>query len=126
MDDLMKERPATIQDIDNLRQELLSKLASKEEIKKLATKEEIKKLATQESLDNLAAIVFQQQHQMSLLETKEDANKKFDLVMSAIDGLAKNIENHYIELKSGDSTFRRHERQLENHEDRIKVLEGNA
>ena len=117
MDDLMKERPATIQDIDNLRQELLSKLA---------TKEEIKKLATQESLDNLAAIVFQQQHQMSLLETKEDANKKFDLVMSAIDGLAKNIENHYIELKSGDSTFRRHERQLENHEDRIKVLEGNA
>ena len=61
---------ATKKDLEELRQELLGTLASKEEIKKLATKEEIKKLATKEELKKLAT-----KEEIKKLATKEEIKK---------------------------------------------------
>jgi len=53
MNNSLMDKPATKQDIENLRQELTNNMATKDELKKLATKEEIKKLATKDELKKL-------------------------------------------------------------------------
>jgi serine/threonine protein phosphatase PrpC len=130
------EKPATKIDIEDLRQEMLSKMttmATKEELKKLATKQELKKfeLATKEEfkkqnkkIDNLARVVGQMQHQMALFETKEDADRKFNILITAIDGLTKKVTDFQIEMRAGERTIQRHEAKLENHEQRIESLEN--
>jgi hypothetical protein len=120
----------TKEDLDALRQELLAKLASKEEIAKLATKEEISKLATKEehaklreSFDRLAGkFVSLEIH----VETKEDANKKYNSLMNAIDGLAKNFDDYRIEKIAADAEFRRQQKQIDDHEKRITRIEKKA
>ena len=155
MNDSIMNQPATKRDLENLRLELTGQLSSKEEIKKLATKEELKKLATKEELkneirklatkedlkklvtkkefakqqksfDKLTSIVFDNQRRLDLLETKEDANKKFNLLVGMIDGLTKKVELIITEMKATNHALNRHENRLENHEDRIDTLEQRA
>ena len=124
---------ATKEDLKKLAtKEDLKKLATKEEIKKLATKEELKKLATkkdfkhqQKQIDNLFIEVRRQREQIFLLETKEDADKKFNILLSAIDGIVKKIDDDRIERKAGEYALKRQDKRLENHEKRIKSLEMN-
>ena len=121
MNNSIMDKPATKQDIENLRYELISKMATKEELKKLATKDELKKL--DKRIDNLTRAVGQMQNQITLLETKEDAERKFNIVINAIDGLARNVTDFQVEMRSSERTFQRHEDKLENHEKRIESLE---
>jgi len=93
---------ATREEIKKLAtKEEIKKLATKEEMKKLATKEEIKKLATRDELkklkslteekfnkvdkrlDKLSSAVSQIQYQMTLFETKEESDRKFNILLTA-------------------------------------------
>ena len=170
MNNSIMDQPSTKQDIENLRHELIGKMATKdelkklelvtkeeikklatreeikklatrEEIKKLATKEEIKKLATRDELkklkslteekfnkvdkrlDKLSSAVSQIQYQMTLFETKEESDRKFNILLTAIDGLTQKVTDYQTEKAAGEYTFQRHERKLENHEKRIEQLE---
>jgi len=168
MNDSIMDKPATKRDIENLRQELTGKMATKEELKKLATKEEIKKLATKEEikklatkeeikklatkeeikklatkeeikklesltkkefkrvdkrLDTLSSAVSKLQYQMSFVVTKDEFDKKLDHLLTAIDGLTQKITDSQTEKAAAEHTFQRHERKLEDHEQRIEQLE---
>jgi len=153
MTDNQGDMYATKKDLESTKQELLAKLASKEELKKLATKEELKKLATKEELKQLATkedikkfvtkAEFNKSHsllraditklqigyiqileRMETLETKENADRRFNLLMQAIDGLAAKFDSDKIERAASAHTFMRHESKLENHEKRITKLEA--
>jgi hypothetical protein len=60
------------------------------------------------------------------LELKNEMNEKFDTVIITLDGLAGLISNGRVEKAAAESTFRRHETKLEDHESRIGNLERNA
>jgi hypothetical protein len=60
------------------------------------------------------------------LELKKEMNEKFDTVITTLDGLAGLISNGRVEKAAAESTFRRHETKLEDHESRIGNLERNA
>jgi hypothetical protein len=122
------------QDIDSLKQELLEKLASKEELNKVEKRlddrlDEVEKrldgrLDKAEKTDHiLAKAIVDIQERMKQLETKEDADRKFKLIMNAIDGLAKKIDDYKVEKVAHDYSLRQHDKQLENHEKRITALE---
>ncbi|MBC8183457.1 hypothetical protein H8E88_20385 [candidate division KSB1 bacterium] len=159
MNNSIMDKPATKRDIENLRQELTGKMATKdelkklelvtkEEIRKLATKEEVKKLATKDDLknlatkdelkklatkdelkklekrmDNVSSAVSQIQYQLTFFETKEESDRKFNILLTAIDGLTQKVTDFQTEKAAGEHTFQRHERKLENHEERIEQLE---
>jgi len=130
---------ATKVDLEQTKQELFEKLASKEELKqavaKLATKEELKEV--NKSLDSLTKQVeentvgikvlqnlyFRLEERMDKLETKEESDRKFDILIKAIDGLIGKIDHFQIELASTDHSIMRHEKQLKKHEERITILE---
>ncbi len=127
----------TNKDMDTLKEELLRKLASKEELKKLATKEELKKLATKEELKKLATKdelhqvenklikeIIKIKTEIATLETKADAEKRFNLIMQAIDGLAAKIDSYNTEKAAVDHSLKRHDTQIEDHEHRITKLES--
>lgn len=127
---------ATKKDIEELKHELLGTLAAKEEIKKLATKEEIKKLATKAEIKRLAtkeeikklATKEELSFEIGMLATsldemKADNQNTKDVLLQAIDGLAKRLDDSLTEQAAFNHTFDRHEAQLENHEQRITVLE---
>ena len=84
-------------------------------------KEESKKL--QNKTDNIVQKIVRMEYQMSLFETKEDADRKFDILLTAIDGLTKKVTDFQTEIRSSERTFQRHEEKLENHEKRIDSLE---
>jgi len=50
-------------------------------------------------------------------------NGKFDVVLTAIDGLSGQINDVKTEKAAGEHTFKRHENKLNNHETRIEKLE---
>ena len=138
------DKPATKQDIENLRQELTNNMATKDELKKLATKEEIKKLATKDELkklelftkeefkkvdkrlNSISQAVSQIQYQMTFFETKDESDRKFNVLLTSIDGLTQKITDSQTEKAAAEHTFQRHERKLENHEERIEQLEMSA
>jgi hypothetical protein len=160
MTNTIKNNPITAKELKAVKQELLEKLATKEEISKLATKEEISKLATKEemnkhatkdelrlveirleklekSVDLLAAQVTRNsddiqrltvevvdmRQEMALLETKADADRKFNLIMQAINGLAAKIDAMHTEKAAFDHGLNRHETILSDHEKRTSTLE---
>ena len=145
MNDSMLDKSATKRDLEKLGNELTDNLATKDELKKLelTTKEEFKKVATKEELkklelttkkefkkvdkriNNLTQIIVQMQHQMTLLETKADAERKFNIIITMIDGLTQKVTDFQTEMRAGERTFQRHEDKLENHERRIESLEMN-
>lgn len=110
----------------------LKKLATKDELKKLATKSELKKLATKDELkkvdqkvDRVITAVVNIQHDLTKFETKADADRRFDLLMQAIDGLAGRIDDYMVEKAATDHALTRHDNLFEDHEKRIKNLETN-
>jgi hypothetical protein len=60
------------------------------------------------------------------LELKKEMNEKFDTVITTLDGLAGLISNGRVDKAAAESTFRRHEAKLDEHENRIGNLERNA
>jgi len=144
MNNSLMDKPATKQDIENLRQELTNNMATKDELKKLATKEEIKKLATKDELkklelftkeefkkvdkrlNSISQAVSQIQYQMTFFETKDESDRKFNVLLTSIDGLTQKITDSQTEKAAAEHTFQRHERKLENHEERIEQLEMSA
>ena len=160
MTEKAKINPITTKDLEAVKQELLDKLATKEEISKLATKEEMSKLATQEEMSKhatkdelklveirlekleksvdflagqvtrnsddiqrLTVEVVDMKQEMGLLESKADADHKFNLIMQAIDGLAAKIDAMHTEKAAFDHGLNRHETILSDHEKRISTLE---
>jgi len=63
---------------------------------------------------------------MEKLETKEDADRKFNLLMNAIDGVVGRIDVYRIEQVATDGTVQRLDAKVVNHEDRIRMLEAIA
>ena len=126
---------ATKKDLEELKNELLDKLASKDELKNLATKDELKKLATKEELQKLAT-----KEEIKKLATKEElkeTNYKIELlanevinigqritrvegtttkILEIVDGIAREITDQRTEKVAFEHGFRRHENRLDDHE----------
>jgi len=81
--------------------------------------------AVKESADiqRLTLEVVDMRQEMALLETKTGADRKFDLLMQAIDGLAAKIDAMHTEQFALNHGLNRHETVLVDHEKRIKTLE---
>jgi GTP1/Obg family GTP-binding protein len=101
------------QDLENLKRELLDKLVDKDTYKK-----DLAKLATKDLLRWEIHEV-----RKDLNDFKEETNQKLDMLLSAIDGLAKLITNGQVEKAASEATFQRHEQWLEDHERRIERIE---
>ena len=55
-----------------------------------------------------------------------EMHDKFNTVLTAINGLSSQIMDFKTEKSAGEHTFRRHEKQLDDHEIRIEKLERKA
>ena len=149
----LKQEVAKLATKEELKQEV-AKLATKEELNqavaKLSTKDELKKLEVRfERLENqvvtntgsinglkkevsfnstridaLTKEIVSLRSDMTLLETKADADKKFHALMNAIEGLAAKLDDYKVEKAATDHTLLRYGKQLENHEKRITNLEA--
>ena len=113
-----REEVATKKDLEKTRQELLEKLATKEELKqafaKLATKKELGKLGAK--FDKLAGQIIKKSADIEIIkvqiihilarldeqETKADADRKFDLIMQALDGVVAKIDDFQVEKAATD------------------------
>ena len=124
---ISSEETSTKKDLLDLKKELMDKLATKDEIQKLATKDEIKKLATKEELyeveNKLIGEIVWLKTEISKLETKAEAERKFNLIMQAIDNLTAKIDAYQAEKAAIDHALGRHETLIEDHESRIQKLE---
>jgi len=143
---------ATKKELEAVKDELLAKLATKEELKqevaRLATKEELKrevaKLASKKDLQKLKKTV--DQHTVDIAELKTDmkivkwdlsqfraemktfqqqTEGKFDRVFQAFDGISGQLLDIKAEMAAMNYTFRQHEERLDDHEKRITNLEEN-
>ena len=101
------------QDLENLKKELLDKLVDKEKHKK-----DVATLATKDMLRWESYEI-----RKDVSDLKEEMNQKFNKLLSAIDGIAKQFTNGQIEKTASEATFQRHERWLEDHDNRIEHLE---
>lgn len=109
---------ATKKDLIELKKELMDKLATKEELKKLATKEELQKVE-----NKFIGEIVKIKSEIATLETKADAEKRFNLIIQAIDDLAAKIDSYKAEKTAIDHALIRHDTRLEDHEHRIQKLE---
>lgn len=117
----------------------IKKLATKEDLKGFATKEDLKRFATKKDLEKLAittdkkieklnqkfdwlaAKVMANTEKLELMETKEDANKKFNIIMNRLDGIVKLLEDFRIEMKAMNAAIARMEKKLEGEKDRNDI-----
>ena len=147
--DELDQKISTLATKDELDQKI-STLATKEEldqkISTLATKEELDQkiapLATRKALEVVANQVAtntqdisemkgdmkvlkwemgQMREDIKSLETKFD--RKFDILITAVDGIAKELSDMRTEKVATEHVLNRHETQIENHEKRIHKLE---
>ena len=137
MADLSREDLATKKDLEDLKKDLkqeLTQYVTKEEfrreIAKLATKESVEIVARQvlKNTNNIAALKNEMRmgfkrvdERLDFLESKFDM--KFDIMISAIDGIAKEFQNGRTEKAAIDHALTRHDEQFDDHEMRIKKLE---
>jgi hypothetical protein len=105
-----KDREIESKGLETLKQELLSKLATKEELKKLD--------------DRFAGIFIRMQEKIEAMETKEEADRKFNILMNATDHLTSLVENQSTEKAAIDHGLTRHKNRLDEHERRIVELES--
>lgn len=147
----MIEGPVTKSELEATKNELLARLASKEEIKKLATKEEIKKLATKEEIKKLATKKeikkLATKREIKKLATKDElqkTNRKIEIlanqvalnrqdiveikdnvrtILEIVDGIAKKFEDARTERAALNHALRRHENRIDDHERRIANIE---
>jgi hypothetical protein len=110
--------------------EAVAHLATKEELKRavaqLATKEELhaveKRLDTRLTRVELAVVDIRAE--MKTFETKEDADKKFKILVGMIEGLAARLDTAKTERAAILHALYRYDVKLENHEMRISKLES--
>ncbi len=57
------------------------------------------------------------------METKADAQRKHDEVMTILDKIMKRFDIYDSERAAAEYTFRQHEAKIENHENRLIALE---
>ena len=106
----------------------LKKLATKDDLKKFATKEnlhqsdkyietlikrnetEIKKL--NEKFDLLSSLILQNTARLDLMETKEEANEKFNQMMSRLDYIVGILKDNKIETAALDHGLTRMEKDV--------------
>ena len=131
-DELKQEasKLATKKELIQTKETLLNKVTSKDELK-----QEVSKLATRKELYEVEhrldarltrveiAVVDIQQH-MKGLETKEDANKKFNILVGMIEALTARMDAGFAERATLHHALNRHDNQLADHEKRISRLES--
>jgi len=143
MADLSKNDVATKNDLANLKNELVEILVSKQDYKEqsalLVTKEEFRqefaKVSTKESVEVVARQVLKNTNDIASLRTEmrmgfnrvddrlDSLESKFDIMMSAIDGIARQFQNGQTEKAAIDHALTRHDDRLDKHEVRIAYLE---
>jgi len=110
----------------------LKKLATKEDLKKFATKEDLKNFATKEDLkktnkeleklngkfDRLSSLVLQNTAKLDLMETKEEANERFNQTMNRLDYIVGVLDNMRTEMASMDHGLTRVETKVDQEKDR--------
>ena len=87
-------------------------MASKEDLKDLSDRTDkiaIELIATKEKVDTMA--------------TKRELNKATDKILTAVDGLAKSVDDFKVELSSNQAAHDRMLDKINNHEVRVKKLE---
>jgi len=118
---------------EEFRQEF-AKVATKEEVNTLRT-ELLNKLATRESVEVVARQVLKNTNEITVLRKEmrmgfnrvddrlDSLETKFDIMMSAIDGIAREFQNGRTEKAAIDYALTRHDDRLDSHEVRITHLE---
>jgi hypothetical protein len=117
----MKNDLVTKADLLDFETRLEEKLESKLEAK-LESKLDSK---LDEKLDEkLAGLRIQvERNSLDIIDLKTDMDDKFDTVITALDGIAGLISDGRVETAAAESTFRRHEAKLDEHEIRIGGVE---
>ncbi len=113
-----EQKPVTKKELDMTKQELLGRLACKEDLKQFATKKDVEILAIQ--IANLTQRMISVENQ--LIAVQDTSN----LILEIVEGIAKKIDDAQTETAATNHTFRRHENRLKNHEERIETLEKGA
>ena len=106
----IKDQEISRKDLDALKQELLTKLATKDVLRKLD--------------DRFSGILIRMHEKIEAMETKEEADRKFNMIMNAIDHLASVFEIHTTKRAAIEHGLTRHENQLGDHERRIAEIES--
>jgi len=130
------QKIATLATKEELDQKIAT-LATKEELDQkiatLATKEALEVVARQGAINTrdisemkgdikvLKWEMGQMREEIKSLETKFD--KKFDVLITAVDGIAKELMDMRTEKVATEHVLNRHETKLENHDKRIRKLE---
>lgn len=118
---------------------LVTKEEFRQEVAKLVTKgefrQELAKVSTKESVEVVARQVLKNTNDIASLKTEmrmgfnrvddrlDSLESKFDIMMSAIDGIAKQFQNGQTEKAAIDHALTRHDDRLDRHEVRITHLE---
>ena len=112
----MNKDYATNKELNNTKEELLDKLVSKKdfenEINKLVTKKEFQSeiRRVDGSLEMLANQVGE--NTLEIQKLRGEMNDKFNMVLTAIDGLSGQIGDSRTEKGAGEHTFFRHEQRF--------------
>jgi len=116
---------ATKKDLENLKQEL--KQDFRKELSKYATKEALDVVARQvlNNSNDIAELKVEMKNGFQRVDKRLDSlDTKFDVMMTAIDGIAKGLQNGKTEKTAVDHALIRHEKKIDNHETRIINLEN--
>jgi SMC interacting uncharacterized protein involved in chromosome segregation len=97
----------------------------------LVTKVEYKRLeekvnSIDNKLDKVAIEVLATKEDLKQFATKDDMDQKFNTVLTAIDGLAKNVVKFQEDITSNQGAHDRIEEKVNNHGVRIGKLEASA
>ena len=112
----MNKDYATNKELNNTKEELLDKLVSKKdlqnEINKLVTKKEFQSeiRRVDGSLEMLANEVGE--NTLEIQKLCGEMNDKFNMVLTAIDGLSGQMGDSRTEKAAGEHKFRRHEQRF--------------
>ena len=112
--------------------EELKNTATKDDLKGFATKDDLKNFATKDDFNNLADKVLGLDTKIDNVkeDLQDQMNEKFDKVLESNDKLGKKMDiiiaesaAHSKSYKDNEEEIEKHEEVLDNHENRIKVLE---
>jgi len=110
-----EQKPITKKELEMTKQELLGRLASKEDLKQLATKKDFEIIASQVS--NLTHRMTSVENQLSVVQDTSN------LILETVADIAKKFYDAQTEKAATNHTLRRHENRLEDHEKGIKTIE---
>jgi len=115
----------------SLTPEQFALLATKEDLEEFATKTEHNQLAEKvdsidKKLDRISIEVLATKEDLKKFATKDEMDQKFDTVLTAIDGLAKNVVKFQEDITSNQGAHDRIDETVNGHEVRIGKLEASA